>query len=141
MLNYMRKYFEILFRFAANLYDHLNAEIGLGSVTDVNEAIEWLGYTYLFVRMRKNPTVYGVSVEELTNDPVLRRRRQELIENAASQLHRNQMIVFEKKTGSFIRKDLGRIAASFYIKMKSVETFNKVMHPRMVEGMVKYLWH
>ena len=30
------------------MVDSLNAEIALGTITNVPEAIEWLGYTYLF---------------------------------------------------------------------------------------------
>lgn len=47
-------------RFIHGLLDSLNAEISLGTVTNVSEGAEWLGYTYLFVRMRKNPLVYGM---------------------------------------------------------------------------------
>lgn len=48
-----------------SLKDNLNAEVVLGTVTNVKEAIAWLGYTYLFVRMLKNPLVYGMSWEEV----------------------------------------------------------------------------
>ncbi|KAJ6090230.1 hypothetical protein N7486_009045 [Penicillium sp. IBT 16267x] len=41
-----------------NLIDHLNAEIGLGNVTDVETATKWLAGTFLFVRLRRNPTHY-----------------------------------------------------------------------------------
>ncbi|KAF9885198.1 Sec63 [Aspergillus nanangensis] len=41
-----------------NLIDHLNAEIGLGNVTDIDAAVRWLGGTFLFVRLRRNPTHY-----------------------------------------------------------------------------------
>jgi hypothetical protein len=30
----------------------------------VDEAIQWLSYTFLFVRMRKNPLVYGIDATE-----------------------------------------------------------------------------
>jgi antiviral helicase SLH1 len=46
-------------RLVHGILDALNAEISLGTVTNVPEGAEWLGYTYLFVRMRKNPMVYG----------------------------------------------------------------------------------
>lgn len=56
--------------------DALNAEVSLGTITNVQEAMQWLSYTYLFgkcvrsiihqavliinlVRMKKNPWVYG----------------------------------------------------------------------------------
>jgi replicative superfamily II helicase len=46
-------------RFISGIDDALNAEIALGTVTNVDEGVRWLGYTYLYVRMRKNPFQYG----------------------------------------------------------------------------------
>ena len=39
----------------------------------------WLGYTYLYIRMLRNPTLYGISVEEAERDPVLEERRADLV--------------------------------------------------------------
>ena len=47
-------------RFERGMNDALNAEISLGTVSNINDAVQWLGYTYLFVRARKNPMAYGV---------------------------------------------------------------------------------
>jgi ATP-dependent DNA helicase HFM1/MER3 len=41
-----------------NLIEHLNSEIGLGTVHDVYSAKRWLAGTFLSVRMRANPTFY-----------------------------------------------------------------------------------
>lgn len=49
-------------RFQRGMIDSLNAEISLGTVASVNDGIRWLGYTYLFVRMRKNPFIYGLCI-------------------------------------------------------------------------------
>ena len=35
-------------------------QVSLGTVTNVDEAVQWLSYTYLYVRMRANPLVYGI---------------------------------------------------------------------------------
>jgi antiviral helicase SLH1 len=35
-------------KFIAGMVDSLNAEIALGTIANVQEAIQWLGYTYLF---------------------------------------------------------------------------------------------
>ena len=35
-------------RFIPGMVDSLNAEISLGTIVNVPEAIQWLGYTYLF---------------------------------------------------------------------------------------------
>lgn len=36
-------------------------QIALGTVTNVEEAVKWLSYTYLYVRMRANPLAYGIN--------------------------------------------------------------------------------
>lgn len=41
-----------------NLIDHLNAEISLGTVFDIPSAKRWLGGTFLFVRLGRNPNHY-----------------------------------------------------------------------------------
>jgi antiviral helicase SLH1 len=57
---YLRKILHLtLLRFTAGMIDSMNAEIALGTVANVNDAIRWLGYTYMYVRMRKNPFSYG----------------------------------------------------------------------------------
>lgn len=40
-------------------------QIALGTVTNIDEAVQWLNYTFLVVRMRKNPIAYGMSYNEL----------------------------------------------------------------------------
>ena len=121
-------------RFIEKLEDNLNAEISLGTVSNVDEAIRWLSYTYFYVRLRKNPFRYGIGWKDLADDPNLVQHRQNLIAIAAKNLHNAQMIVFDVKTGFLTPKDLGRIASSFYITSKSIEVFNIHLKPRMTEA-------
>lgn len=37
------------------------SQVALGTVTNIEEAVKWLSYTYLYVRMRCNPLVYGIN--------------------------------------------------------------------------------
>lgn len=48
-------------RFLKRLTDNLNAEIVLGTVSNVAEAVDWLKYTYAYIRMHKNPLEYGLN--------------------------------------------------------------------------------
>ena len=121
-------------RLGAKLVDNLNAEISLGTVTNVEEAIEWLGYTYMFVRMKKNPFTYGIDWEEIANDPQLYEKRRQMIISAARRLHSLQMIVFDETSMHFIAKDLGRISSDFYLLNESVEIFNQMCNPRATEA-------
>jgi ATP-dependent DNA helicase HFM1/MER3 len=41
-----------------NLIDHLNAEIGLGTISNLESATKWLAGTFFFVRLHKNPVHY-----------------------------------------------------------------------------------
>lgn len=118
----------------SKLEDNLNAEIALGTVTSVDEGVQWLGYTYLFVRMRKNPFAYGIAWDDVHNDPLLGARRRKLIIDAARKLHMLQMIVFDETTETFIAKDTGRVASDFYLLNTSVEVFNKFMNPNATEA-------
>jgi hypothetical protein len=43
----------------ANLPEHLNAEIVLGTIQDVPQAVAWIKSTFLFTRVRANPQHYG----------------------------------------------------------------------------------
>lgn len=45
---------------ATQFADNLNAEIVLGTVQNVKDAVHWLGYTYLYIRMLRAPTIYQV---------------------------------------------------------------------------------
>lgn len=117
--------------FEKSMTDNLNAEISLGTVTNVDEAVRWLSYTYLFIRMRKNPHAYGIPFEQIHYDPQLGGKRGELIVTAARSLDKARMIRYEERTGLLFATDLGRTASHFYIKYDTVEIFNEEMHPAM----------
>ncbi|KAG9014090.1 hypothetical protein FRB90_005597 [Tulasnella sp. 427] len=126
-------------KFMVGLIDSLNAEISLGTVSTVNEAVEWLGYTYLFVRMRKNPLVYGIPRDELSNDPQLRNRREEWVVTAAKRLAVANMIQFDPINGHLNITELGNIAAKYYIRLASIEIFNQEFRSNMAEADVLVL--
>jgi len=46
-----------LTRFILGMVDSLNAEVSLGTIANVQEAIQWLGYTYLFGKASLNPII------------------------------------------------------------------------------------
>lgn len=88
-------------QYIATLADNLNAEVVSGTVQNTKDAVHWLGYTYLYIRMLRNPTLYGVSSDEYDLDPLLEKRRGDLIHTAASILDKNNLIKYDKKTGNF----------------------------------------
>jgi activating signal cointegrator complex subunit 3 len=122
--------------FVQALADHLNAEIVLGTVTTIREAVLWLSYTYLHVRMAINPLAYGVTPEQAAADPGLHSFRRELIVSAARRLDKVQMARFHEQSGALAPTDLGRVASHFYISHVSMELFNERLRPGMGDAQV-----
>ena len=115
----------------AQLADQLNAEVVLGAVTNLKEAVNWLGYTYLFIRMMRSPKVYSITVEEFENDHLLIQRRTNLIHSAAILLDKHNLIKYDRKTGEFQATTLGRISSHYYIKHASIAVYNEHIKPGM----------
>lgn len=78
-LSLMNQQLPIESQFVSKLADQLNAEIVLGSVQNAREACNWIGYTYLYVRMIRNPTLYGLAPDILKRDITLEERRADLV--------------------------------------------------------------
>jgi activating signal cointegrator complex subunit 3 len=118
-------------QFIKALPDHLNAEIILGSVSNVKEAIQWLTYTFLYTRMIRNPIAYGITYEEKSVDPHLSLKRQNIIIEAAKTLMRCRMIKFDPSSGNLYSTDVGRIASHYYLHHDSIEVYNGLLKSRM----------
>jgi len=99
-LSLMNQQLPIESQFVARLPDSLNAEIVMGTVQNMQEAVQWLTYTYLYVRMLRNPSVYGVGAEEFARDPTLEQRRTDLLHTAVSLLAKNGLARYDRKSGA-----------------------------------------
>jgi len=42
-------------QFQSRILNNLNAEIASGAISNISEAIEWIHFTYFYIRLRKNP--------------------------------------------------------------------------------------
>lgn len=115
------------------LPDHMNAEIVLGTIQTISEAVDWLSYMFLYVRMLKNPSLYGISEDDLKSDPTLRRRRLDLAHTAASILEKNHLVKYDRKSGSIHATPLGRVASQFYISHSSMAVYARHMRGNMTE--------
>mmetsp|Transcript_34715 Transcript_34715/g.87733 ORF Transcript_34715/g.87733 Transcript_34715/m.87733 type:complete len:2149 (+) Transcript_34715:158-6604(+) len=109
------------------LPDLLNAEIVLGSVLNMRDAVNWLGYSYLYIRMLRNPTLYSVTADD--EDKVLEQHRTDLIHTTASALAKANLIKYDRKTGNFQSTDLGRVASYYYVTHNTMGIFNEHLKP------------
>ncbi|GJD07113.1 Putative U5 small nuclear ribonucleoprotein 200 kDa helicase [Galdieria sulphuraria] len=117
----------------ARLADFMNAEIALGTVHDLEDCADWLSYTYLFVRMLKNPVLYGITPELVKQDPTLKQRRLQLVHSAAVTLDNAGLIRYEKRSGSIQPTDLGRVAARYYVTYHTATIYSENISLNLTE--------
>ncbi|KAM0836389.1 hypothetical protein ACQ4PT_062371 [Festuca glaucescens] len=130
-LSLMNQQLPIESQFISKLADQLNAEIVLGTIQNAREACSWLGYTYLYIRMLRNPTLYGLPADIMETDKTLDERRADLVHSAANLLDKNNLVKYDRKTGYFQVTDLGRIASYYYISHGTISTYNEYLKPTM----------
>ena len=117
-----------------SLPDHINAEIVNGTINTIHEAVSWLSYTFLYVRMKQNPVAYGLKLEQLYEDPQLCEERLSLVTKAADILDRCMMTRYDNRSGNLGVTDLGRVASHYYIKYPTIEAFNTMLTPHLTDS-------
>ena len=127
-LSLMNQQLPIESQLVSKLADNLNAEVVLGNIRTRDEGVEWLGYTYLFVRMLRSPALYQVGAD-YDEDETLEQKRVDLIHSAAIVLDKASLIKYDKKTGRLQSTDMGRIASHYYITHNSMLTYNQHIQP------------
>jgi len=115
----------------SRLPDTINAEVVLGNIQSIKDAVNWLGYTYLYIRALRQPSLYGV--ESLPDDPLLQQRRIDLAHAAVSLLAKNNLVKYDRKTGQIQVTELGRIASHYYCSNESMATYNQLLKPTLSE--------
>lgn len=124
-------------QFVSRLADNLNAEIVLGTIRNRDEAVTWLGYTYLYVRMLRSPVLYSVTSDYMEDDPFLEQKRADIVHSAAVLLEKAGLVRYDRTTGLFTSNELARIAAHYYLTHTSMGTFHK--HLRSHTGPIELL--
>lgn len=98
-----------------NLIEHLNAEIGLGTIYDLYTAKRWLSGTFLFVRLARNPNHYkldGDLAGQNLDDRIERvcQRDLDLLENA-------HLICAREKLEA---TEFGNAMAQYYVRFETM---------------------
>ncbi|XP_062961372.1 LOW QUALITY PROTEIN: probable ATP-dependent DNA helicase HFM1 [Cynocephalus volans] len=103
-----------------HLIEHLNAEIVLHTITDVNIALEWIRSTLLYIRALKNPSHYGFS-SGLNKDGI-EAKLQELCLKNLNDLSSLDLIKMDGDV-NFKPTEAGRLMAWYYIAFETVKKF------------------
>lgn len=117
-----------------NLIDHLNAEIGLGTIYDLHSAKKWLAGTFLYVRLGLNPQHYkldGDAVDQSLNDRIERICRRDI-----ELLKQIQLIT----SGDNLKAtNFGDAMARYYVKFNTMQVFMRLQPRSKMSDIVRYI--
>uniref|UniRef100_A0A1A8I4H6 DNA 3'-5' helicase n=1 Tax=Nothobranchius kuhntae TaxID=321403 RepID=A0A1A8I4H6_NOTKU len=108
----------------SHLVEHLNAEIVLQTISDVNMALDWIRSTYLYIRALKNPTHYGFSAD--LDRCGIEAKLQELCLKNLNALSAIDLIRMDEDI-NIKPTEAGRLMARFCIAFDTMEQFSKVV--------------
>jgi len=130
-LEHKQKYEDFLLgrqKIESNLHkqmiEHLNAEIALGTITDIAIALEWIKSTYLYVRMRKNPVHYGIPKNLMAEK--LEYQLKEICNRHIKDLESHGMIRIQDDNLSVVPLEMGRCMAKYYIQFETMKSFARM---------------
>ncbi|KAH9528174.1 activating signal cointegrator 1 complex subunit [Dermatophagoides farinae] len=127
-------------KFLKRLVDNLNAEIVLGTVCNIREIVDWLKYTYLYIRMQRNPLEYGLKSIAAHDLGLIIDHLTGLAKSSAEQLDRAQMIRYNPEREATVdATHLGRIASHFYIQYETIVHLNEQLRDVMDIGNILHL--
>ena len=100
-----------------NLVDHLNAEIGLGTIYDMESAKKWLAGTFLYVRLVQNPGYYKIDGDSTNQD--LGERIESICQRDLSLL-KDTGLVLEDSNSTFKATEFGNTMARYYVTFQTM---------------------
>jgi ATP-dependent DNA helicase HFM1/MER3 len=99
-----------------NLIEHLNSEIGLGTVNSLYKAKTWLGGTFLAVRMRQNPNHYKIA--GITPDGDTDKRLEQVCERDIKLLQENELVTDGERISS---TEYGQAMSRYMVQFETMK--------------------
>lgn len=138
------------------LPDLINAEISLGNIRYRGDILSWIKKTFLYIRILRNPSLYGLNIEDIINkedksgkdmpdrDTFDEERDLEfkqaiesyllkLIDTAIDKLEVCKLIQYNHKDGHIGALTLGRISSHFYLSPETIQDLDKQLLPNLSE--------
>lgn len=118
------------------LHDPLNSEIVTKTVGSMQDAIDYVTWTFLYRRLLKNPTYYGL---QGTSSVHLSEHLSEMVEAVVGDLEESKCCSVSEE-GAVLALNLGMIAAYYYVQYRTIELIASSVTPKTkIRGMLEIL--
>ena len=110
-----------------NIVEHINAEIATGIINDVDTGLVWIKNTFMFVRMKKEPTIFNIRPQFDKNiNKVIEQYLRNLIEKTFKDLSESSLIELkENKRVSPLK--LCKKMSKNYVRFETMKVIDKMM--------------
>jgi len=111
-------------RLHEHLIEHMNAEIGLGTISNLQSAKDWLRGTFFYVRCQQNPQLYGFDNSVVSLHDFLDRKCRDIID----ELEKGSLV--NSLDGKLSQTPEGNAASKFYVRFPTIRRLCEVgRHP------------
>jgi len=118
------------------LHDHIISECVTKTIERMQDAVDYLTWTFLYRRLPKNPTYYGL---EGTSNTHISEFLSEMVETVMGDLEESKCIKISDD-GEISPLNLGMIAAYYYIQYKTIDIIASSVTPKTkIRGVLEIL--
>ncbi|KAI1322729.1 P-loop containing nucleoside triphosphate hydrolase protein [Xylariaceae sp. FL0255] len=117
-----------------NLLEHINSEIGLGTIQDLQAAKKWINSTFLNVRIRQSPSVYKQQTQEFGRAANADEMMAEWCERDVQLLQDNGLVT---KNTPFVCTDYGYAMSRYMIPFETMKMLISIPRAAEVEEMLR----
>ncbi|KAJ9144066.1 p-loop containing nucleoside triphosphate hydrolase protein [Pleurostoma richardsiae] len=108
-----------------NLIEHLNSEVGLGTIRDLSSAKAWLSGTFLSVRLRRNPGYYQLTGTTPSRAQQTDERLEQICEKDVRLLQEVGLLTDGE---TFNCTDYGRAMSKYMVHFDTMKLILKIPH-------------
>ncbi|KAK0670172.1 putative ATP-dependent DNA helicase [Cercophora samala] len=118
-----------------NLIEHLNSEIGLGTIHDLASAKKWLGGTFLSVRLRRNPNYYHLTGNNC-NPSQIDAKLEEICERDIKQLQEAKCVT---DNDTFKSTYYGRAMSKYMVEFRTMKMLLQIPKAARMDALITIL--
>ncbi|KAI1741454.1 hypothetical protein F4680DRAFT_464497 [Xylaria scruposa] len=114
-----------------NLLEHLNSEIGLGTIQDIQTAKKWIRGTFLSVRVRKSPSLYNL--DNVSNAASAEERMEEWCERDVKLLQDHELVT---QHTPLVCTEYGQAMSRYMIQFETMKLLLSIPPAATIEDML-----